>query len=194
MEVFRVHARLLLDWAGKMNLTAVTDPAEIARRHFADSLAMVPHLPERAGTLLDVGSGAGFPGIPVKAVRPELFVTLIDSARKKVSFQKTVIRACGLDRIEAIQERAEDLAKTGRRFDVVCARAVTELEKLWALASPLLPEGGALLALKGKNAPDEAETLFKKTGIRAELFPYQLPGSGVLRHVAVITGKGRDAL
>ena len=188
LELFRVHARLLIEWAGKMNLTAALDPEQNARRHFGDSLAIAPHIPENAKNLVDIGSGAGFPGLPVKAVRPDLSVTLVDSARKKVSFQKAVIRASGLAGIEAIEDRAENLAKSGRTFDVVCARAVADLSLLWALAEPLLSSGGVLLALKGKNAQQEADVLCDKTGHLATLFPYVLPGTNVLRHVVMITG------
>lgn len=188
LGIFRIHAALLLEWAGKMNLTAATDPEQIAKRHFADSLALAPHIPKGAKTLVDIGSGAGFPGLPVKVVRPDLAVTLVDSVRKKVSFQKAVIRATGLDGIEAIEDRAENLAKSGVKFDVVCARAVAELSLLWSLAEPLLSQGGVLLALKGKNAKAEADALCKKTGFRCVLFPYVLPGTNVLRHVVMVEG------
>ncbi len=192
---FRRHAALLLEWARAMNLSAVTDPEEIARRHFVDSLALVPLLPAGAKSLVDLGSGAGFPGIPVKVARPDLTVTLVDSARKKVSFQMAVIRELAMTGIEAVEARAEDLARAGRRFDAAVARAVAALPLLWRMAEPILAPGGSLVALKGRNAPEEARELAAKdTGLSVEIHPYTVPGTGVPRHVVRVKRPERTAV
>lgn len=149
------HVRLLLAWNEAINLTAITDPAAIAGRHVLDSLAALPLLadaePERSGSLdiVDLGSGGGFPGLPLAAVLPRSRVTLVDSIRKKARFLEVAAGAAGLaDRVEARAERAEALAGRGGSWDVVTARAVGSLADLVELALPLLRVGGRLVAWK----------------------------------------------
>ena len=108
-DQYAIHARDLVQWTKKINITSITDPFEIAVKHFLDSIAPAPLIPPGAA-LLDVGSGGGFPGIPLKVLIPSLTVTLVDASRKKVSFLKHVIRTLALDNINAIHYRAEDLA------------------------------------------------------------------------------------
>lgn len=156
---FAEHARLLAVWNRKVNLTAITDPREVAVKHFVDSLAPVPWLPHGA-TVLDIGSGAGFPGIPVKVVRPDLRVVLVDAVRKKVSFLQQVIRSLELTGISARHARAEALAgepEMAGAFDVVICRALSELADFVALASPLMAPGGLAAALKGRVSRDELD-------------------------------------
>jgi 16S rRNA (guanine527-N7)-methyltransferase len=147
------HARLLVAWNRSINLTAITDPAKVARLHVADSLAAVALV--RAGphaTLVDIGSGGGYPGLPLAAVLPESHVLLVDSVGKKVDFLEVVRHAVGLaDRVEVAASRAEALParRPGRSgWDVVAARAVGSLADLVELALPLLIEGGRLIAWK----------------------------------------------
>jgi 16S rRNA (guanine527-N7)-methyltransferase len=151
-RLFSAHAAELIKWNRKINLTTITDPIEVASNHFLDSLVparfMSPH-----AAMLDIGSGGGFPGIPLKVLLPELSVTLIDASRKKVSFLKHVIRTLKLDDIEALHMRAEDLADQPsyiNRFDVIVSRALTSLECFVRLALPLLACGGLIMALKGQ--------------------------------------------
>jgi 16S rRNA (guanine527-N7)-methyltransferase len=107
VEAFDLYLRELLKWNEKMNLTAIRSEKGIILKHFLDSLSVFPHLP-KISSLLDIGSGAGFPGIPLKMIQPPLEITLIDSVRKKVDFQNHVIRTLGLKGIEAIHGRVQD--------------------------------------------------------------------------------------
>ena len=154
---FAVHAVELDRWNQKINITAITDPFEVAVKHFLDSLPAARFLPTDAN-LLDIGSGGGFPGLPLKVILPSLSVTLIDASRKKVNFLKHVIRTLKLENIEALHIRAEDLAKDPlyrNRFDVVVSRAVSALDLFRRLARPLLIHEGFMVALKGDIANDE---------------------------------------
>ena len=156
IERFACHARELLSWNRRINLTSITDPAEVAIKHYLDSILPVKWIPP-VGRLLDVGSGGGFPGIPLKILLPKLSVTLIDSVRKKVSFQKHVIRTLALRNIEARHIRLEHF-KPDVPFDVIVSRAFSPLEKFVPSAAPLLAEGGSIIALKGRYAEALAES------------------------------------
>ncbi len=162
LNLFALHAVELLKWNQKINLTAITDPEEIAVKHFTDSIAPVPLIPHDASSLLDIGSGGGFPGIPVKVMLPSLSVTLIDSSRKKVSFQKHIIRTLRLENTEAIHTRAEELAGNSlfsNAFDVVICRAFSAVDKFVLTALPFLAKDGVIIALKGKISDSEAEAV-----------------------------------
>ncbi len=159
-EQFTVHARELVRWTAKANLTAITDAKQIAVKHILDSLAPTPLLPPDA-TLLDIGSGGGFPGIPLKIVRPTLTVSLVDASRKKVNFLKHVLRTLGLTGIQARHLRAEDLGRNRdlpHEFDVIISRALSALEPFIGLAFPLLAPAGMIIAMKGKPRESEAAT------------------------------------
>ena len=156
-RLFSAHAAELIKWNRKINLTTITDPVEVATNHFLDSLVPVRFIPPDAA-MLDIGSGGGFPGIPLKVLLPKLSVTLIDASRKKVSFLKHVLRTLKLDNIEALHMRAEDLANHPNyihRFDVIISRALTSLTLFVRMALPLLACGGLIIALKG--VVDKAE-------------------------------------
>ncbi len=156
IERFACHARELLHWNRRINLTSITDPAEVAIKHYLDSILPVKWI-SPDGRLLDVGSGGGFPGIPLKILLPKLSVTLIDSVRKKVSFQKHVIRTLALRNIEARHIRLEHF-KPDVPFDVIVSRAFSPLEKFVPSAATLLAEGGSIIALKGRYAEALAES------------------------------------
>ncbi len=153
---FSKHAGELIKWNSKTNLTAITDPLEVAVKHFLDSLAPARIIPP-GSSMLDIGSGGGFPGIPLKIILPSLSVTLADSSRKKISFLKHVIRTLSLEGINACQARVEDLSENKERFDVVICRAFSSLDKFIESALPVLAENGIMIALKGK-------TSYKETG------------------------------
>lgn len=157
---FQKYLELLLKWNRTFNLTAITDPEEIRIKHFYDSLSLLPFLPEE-GRFLDLGTGAGFPGIPVKIARPDLYVVLLDSRQKKISFCETVIRELGLKGIEAIWERAEDkeIQKKLGLFDVVVSRATFSIVDFLNLALPYCKENSAAIVMKGprEKAPARLE-------------------------------------
>ena len=158
-DLFAAHARELLYWNQTINLTAITDPFEIAIKHFVDSLAPAGLISARA-TLLDIGSGGGFPGIPLKVAIPTLSVTLIDASRKKINFLKHVIRSLKLDGIVALHIRAEALASDPafqKHFDVITSRALTDLNSFIRRARSLLAANGQMIALKGKTDQPEVE-------------------------------------
>ena len=152
IRLFSAHANELVKWNQKINITTIIDPTEIAFNHFLDSLVPAPFIPPEAA-MLDIGSGGGFPGIPLKILFPDLSVTLIDASRKKVSFLKHVIRTLKLENIEARHIRAEDFANHPsymNRFDVIISRALSSLDFFVRLALPFLADGGVIIALKGE--------------------------------------------
>jgi 16S rRNA (guanine527-N7)-methyltransferase len=160
-ELFAGHARELLHWNKTINLTTITDPFEVAVKHFLDSLAPAKLISPGA-TLLDIGSGGGFPGIPLQVVIPSLSVTLIDASRKKVNFLKHVIRTLKLEGIEALHIRAEDLADNRtylKHFDFIVSRALTDLKSFIHQALPLLASKGKIIALKGREDQTEVENV-----------------------------------
>jgi 16S rRNA (guanine527-N7)-methyltransferase len=160
-RLFCTHAIELFKWTQKINITTITDPIEVASYHFLDSLVPARFMPPRAA-MLDIGSGGGFPGIPLKVLLPELSVTLIDASRKKVSFLKHIIRTLKLDNIEALHMRAEQLANQPNyinRFDVIISRALSSLDFFVRLALPLLADRGVIIALKGEVGKAELDDL-----------------------------------
>jgi 16S rRNA (guanine527-N7)-methyltransferase len=164
-RLFSAHAAELIKWNRKINLTTITDPTDVVTNHFLDSLVPARFIPPKAA-MLDIGSGAGFPGIPLKVLLPELSVTLIDASRKKVNFLKHVIRTLKLKDIEALHVRAEDLAEHPsyiHRFDVIISRALTSLKFFVRLALPLLACGGLIIALKGEVGDMELADLRNNT-------------------------------
>ena len=188
MEAFDLYLRELLKWNEKMNLTAIRSEKGIVLKHFLDSLSVVPHLP-KISSLLDIGSGAGFPGIPLKMVQPSLEVTLIDSVRKKIDFQSHIIRTLGLKGIKAIHGRIQDreiLEALGGRFDAIIARAFSDLDTLLLLSFPFLKKGGILLAMKGDSAGEELKRLPLSTRNRyrwIKTATFSLPFSSIKRSI-----------
>lgn len=148
---------LLLKWNARTNLTAIRDPEEIVRRHFGESLFAGRHLDPGAKTLLDFGSGAGFPGLPIALLRPEIAVTLAESQNKKASFLREAIRTLNLT-TEVWSNRVEAMPAT-RRFDVVTLRAVDNMETALPAAIARLTPGGQLAVLTTKaNTPADARS------------------------------------
>ena len=155
---FDRYAELLVEWNEKMNLTAITDPVGIAVKHFADSVSAMPLLPEKQGIrVIDVGTGAGFPGIPLAIVRPDIRVTLLDSLNKRLTFLDEVCRQLGIE-AETVHARAEDGARDQtlrERFDVATARAVAALPVLAEYCLPYVKVGGRFIAMKGPESEAE---------------------------------------
>ena len=140
-----------------MNLTAICDPGQIARKHFADSIALERFIPQSAH-MIDIGSGAGFPAIPIAAVRQDLRVTALDGTAKRVNFMRGAIEAAGIPNCGAVAGRAEELAKDPlfrEGFDVATARAVARLNVLCELCLPFVKVGGVFIAMKSVLADEE---------------------------------------
>lgn len=199
IHAFSTYASLLKEWNEKMNLTNITDDKGIALRHFVDSLTLVSYLEKEMLTrdvrrlqLIDVGTGAGFPGIPLKVAMPELDVVLLDSLQKRVGFLKKVCETLSLEGISAVHSRAEDAGRSKlyrERYDVATARAVASLPVLCEYCLPFVRVGGIFIAMKG-NAEQEAEEALKAIatlGGRLEtLDHFFLPGTDMNRTIIVI--------
>ena len=145
------HASALVEWNRKINLTAITDPVLIAIKHFLDAVLPLPHLPSEP-PLLDLGTGPGFPGIPIKIMRPDQPVTLVDASRKKINFVKHVLRTVQISNACAIQARAEDLMNDPlyqRRYGVIVCRAFADLDTIACLAAPFLSADGNIYVYQG---------------------------------------------
>lgn len=178
---FELYARLLAEKNAVMNLTAITEPAEVAEKHFLDSCLPLKlfDMPEGA-SFVDVGAGAGFPSLPIAILRPDLRFTLIDSLNKRVGFLKEVSSALGIN-AECLHLRAEDAGRGELResFDIAAARAVSRLSTLCEYCLPLVKVGGAFLALKGGDCAAElreAYTAIKTLGGKTEkVEEYSLP-------------------
>ncbi len=157
-EKFEMYYRLLLEYNGKFNLTAVTERDEVFHKHFLDSLAGVGFF-KRNAVCAEVGSGAGFPSIPLKLVREDLAMTLIESTGKKCDFLRAAVRELDLDNVEVVHARAEELAREEtyrERYDVCFARAVAPLSTLSEYCIPFVREGGIFLAYKSDNEEELA--------------------------------------
>lgn len=152
------YARLLVEWNEKINLTAICDKEGIAVKHFLDSLSAIT-TGYIKGKIVDVGTGAGFPGLVLKVARPEISLTLLDSLNKRINFLKEVSNALKLEGVEFVHARAEDGARGALRgsFDTVVSRAVANMTALSELCIPYLKVGGRFLALKGPLANEELE-------------------------------------
>ena len=149
------YSEELLKWNRKINLTAITDPREIAVKHFIDSMFFVQQV-KNGERLLDIGSGAGIPSIPLKIDKPEVEVVSVDAVAKKIHFQRHVARILGLQKFDALHMRIEELAKTEQQsFDVITSRAFSSLEMFVTVSAPLLSKTGRLIAMKGPASDDE---------------------------------------
>ena len=191
---FLKYNELLLDWNNKINLTAITEPEEVVRKHFCDSLASLPLIKENAH-LADVGTGAGFPGIPLAIMRDDISVLLIDSLNKRINFLNTVISELGLKNAEAVHLRAEEGSKGSLRdsFDVVTARAVASLNVLCEYCLPYVKSGGLFLAYKGDKATEELASaqnaIEKLCGEAREIYKSDIPDSDMSHNIIPIFKK-----
>ena len=165
MELLEKFYQLLIETNKTMNLTRIVDKKEVYLKHFYDSLTIVKIFDlNKANTLLDIGSGAGFPGIVLKIFFPHLKITLIDALQKRINYLNKVIETLSLENISAEHLRAEELIRQQKTFDVVTARAVAALPKLLTWAMPLVSSQGAFIAMKGKIEEElvAAQDLMKK--------------------------------
>ena len=158
---FQKYYEMLIEWNEKINLTAITDFDEVLKKHFLDSIAIGRLLDTGADlTVLDIGTGAGFPGIPIKIAFPKTKVSLLDSLNKRVNFLNEVIHELGLENINAFHGRAEDFAKKDlmrEKFDLVVSRAVANLSSLSEFCLPYVKVGGKFVSYKSEKALEELE-------------------------------------
>lgn len=184
------HAQALLEWNRKINLTAITDPEQVGIKHFIDAIIPMMHIPEQ-GELLDLGTGGGFPGIPLKVMRPHQPMTLIDASRKKINFVKHVLRQLALPKIEALQSRVEALGQQAvhqGRFQIIVSRAFADLDQIARAAGALLAPNGKIFVYQG---PNEEVRHIKEGSVIGHLrllytFVYELPMIGDSRTLVVM--------
>jgi len=180
LEQFMTYIEELKKWNKTYSLTSIEDEREIAIKHFLDSLLYLLVMPEEAGRIADAGSGAGFPGLPIKIVRPHLQVSLIESSRKKVAFLKNIIRKLNFAGIEVIHGRIETLRhEYESAFDVIVSRATFKIDEFIRVASPFLKRGGFLIISKGPGYLQEIQRLNNKDNL--EIIEYRLPFAGYRR-------------
>ena len=194
---FSQYADLLVEWNAHVNLTAITDEEGIAVKHFVDCLSAASLLPEGA-TVVDVGTGAGFPGLPFAIVRPDVSVTLLDSLDKRVKFLTAVTQALSLPNVRTQHGRAEDFGIDPAwrdAFDVATARAVAGLPVLLEYCLPFVKPGGIFLAMKEPGAQEEAaasEKALQVLGGRiVEIRSFLLPDTDMERNLVVVRKTGR---
>ncbi|HSO66788.1 MAG TPA: 16S rRNA (guanine(527)-N(7))-methyltransferase RsmG [Desulfatirhabdiaceae bacterium] len=198
-DQFAVYAEELLTWNRKINITTITDPIEIAIKHFVDSI--IPgQLISANDSVLDIGSGGGFPGIPIKILLPSIQMTLLDASRKRVNFQRQIIRLLNLENISAHEARAEALHRHADfcgQFDVIISRAFSSLPQFLKIALPFIKNQGKILAMKGHISADECDlaileiqksyknNLPTQKSLHYRIILYNLPNSDDRRSIIV---------
>lgn len=192
LEQFFVYMNLLIEWNEKMNLTAIVEPNEIILKHFIDSITILKEI-DNNSKIIDVGTGAGFPGVPLSIMNPTLKITLADSLNKRLIFLQEVINQLGLRNIEIIHARAEELGQSKKYredFDVATSRAVANLSTLSEYLIPLVKKGGKIISMKAGGAQEEIETAkkaIKILGGRIErIEEFKLPQTEIDRTIILI--------
>ncbi|MDQ2069730.1 16S rRNA (guanine(527)-N(7))-methyltransferase RsmG [Natronospira bacteriovora] len=179
---------LLIKWNKAYNLTAVRDPLEMVPRHLLDSLSLLPDL--QGETVLDVGTGAGFPGLPLAIARPETAFTLLDSALKRTRFVRQAALELGLENVEVVQSRIEDY-RPARRFDTVTCRAFSSLGAFVEAAGGLVAPGGRLVAMKGRYPQEELADCPPEWRLQSAR-PVRVPGLDAERHQLILARVQED--
>lgn len=188
------HGQLLVQWNKRINLTTITDAKDVAIKHVIDAIAPLNYIPSK-GHLLDIGTGGGYPGIPLKIMRPSQPMTLIDSVRKKVNFLKNVIRQLHLDSISAIHTRAEEMLDAlpeTNKFNIIVCRALANPQRAISLAAPLLLPNGRIILYLGPQegseiVPDDHYLHnLDEVKFRHESISYQLPFSDFSRRILIL--------
>lgn len=201
---FISYYELLIDWNSRMNLTAITEFEDVLKKHFIDSLSLisaVSDLAQKQYDLIDVGTGAGFPGIPLKIAFPNLKITLLDSLNKRIQFLNEVICKLELQDIEAVHGRAEDFAKPDQfreRFDLCVSRAVANLATLSEYCIPFVKPGGFFISYKSEKVNVELEEAKKAISVLGGSFQknieFLLPHSDITRNFIVIQKKNKTPI
>lgn len=189
---FYQYMQLLLQWNEKMNLTAITEPEEVINKHFIDSISINLYIKERE-KILDIGTGAGFPGIPLKIILPQNEITLIDSLNKRINFLNTVIQELNLEKITAIHNRAEEFSKINENrenYDIVTSRAVAKLNILLEYMLPFVKIGGKCICMKSMEIEEEIEEAKKAIeilgGTIEKIDTITLPDTDIKRKIVII--------
>ena len=192
IEQFYEYMNLLLEWNEKINLTAITEPEEIITKHFIDSITALKHL-ENKTNIIDVGTGAGFPGIPLKISKPELELTLVDSLNKRINFLDEVKKVLNIENINTIHARAEEIGNNKNyreRYDAAVSRAVARLNVLVEYLLPAVRIGGSCICMKGPDANEEieeAKNAIEILGGKIEkIEEFNLPNSEIKRTIIII--------
>ena len=185
------YAELLVEKNKVMNLTAITEPHDVATLHFLDSVAMLTLADLKGKKMADIGTGAGFPGMPLRIVEPSLRLTLLDRLNKRIDFLKEVCADLGLNDVECIHGRAEEFAANHREdYDIVTSRAVANLQMLSELCLPLVKVGGYFLSMKAVDSEEEvnaAKNAIKTLGGQIEkVVDYAIPGTDVQHRLIFI--------
>ena len=191
-EQFFEYMNLLIEWNEKMNLTAITEPDEIILKHFIDSISILKEL-EDGSKLVDVGTGAGFPGIPLSIMNPTLKITLVDSLNKRLIFLQEVVNKLKLENIEIVHARAEEFGQNKKyreQFDISTSRAVANLATLSEYLIPLVKVGGKVISMKAAEAKQELNEAKKAIevlgGTVEKVDEFNLPQSDIGRTVIII--------
>ena len=177
------YVALIAKWNQVYNLTAVRDPQAMITQHLLDSLAVLPYL-EGVSRIIDIGSGAGLPGIPLAIARPELKMTLLDSTHKKTTFQRQACLELGLTNVKVACERVEHY-KSSEDFEVVISRAFSDLSEFARLSAHLLAKGGKLCAMKGIYPHEELGRLPQRLKLQ-EVIALMVPGMDADRHLVIL--------
>lgn len=198
LEQFLIYYELLVEWNRVMNLTAITEYKEVVQKHFVDSLSVIravdiERLQSESKSVIDIGTGAGFPGIPIKIAFPKLEITLLDSLNKRIRFLNTVIERLELENIATIHGRAEDYAKQDKyreQYDVCVSRAVANLSTLSEYSLPFVKTGGYFISYKAENAEEEIENSKRAIvllgGKVEKIIKFNLPDTDIRRAIIKI--------
>ena len=194
IQLFHIHAQELVQWTRKVNITAITDAREIAIKHFVDSILPLSFLPQMR-KVLDVGSGGGFPSLPLKVIYPDIQLTLVDAVRKKVSFMQHVIRKLQLKRAKAVHTRVENIRHQGDAFilyDTIVCRALSYLTFIIPNVLPLLSTDGEIVVWKGRMPESEIKEFQARFPDQAlhlniKVKSYRLPIYDAERHIVKIS-------
>jgi len=192
LEQFFDYMNLLIEWNEKMNLTAITDPEEIILKHFIDSITILKEIKDYS-KVVDVGTGAGFPGIPLSIMNPTLKITLVDSLNKRLIFLQEVVNRLKLKNIEIVHARAEEFGQNKKyreSFDIATSRAVANLSTLVEYLLPLVKVGGICICMKGSEVEEELKDSKKAIQILGgeieSIDEFTLPGSDIKRNIVII--------
>lgn len=198
LESFIAYYEKLIEWNEKINLTAITEERDVVIKHFIDSLSLIKYFPDNVKSLIDVGTGAGFPGLPIKIVKKDIYVTLLDSVGKKVRFLDELASELSLTNVSIIYSRAEDLARDTKHreaYDVGTARAVASFAVLCEYILPFVKPGGFFIAMKGSDIQNELAEAKKAVsilgGVVEDVYKFTLPYENMERHI-ILTKKIRQ--